>query len=854
MGDQPGDRCKAWRSAKVAFVRAHSATAGLAMSMTRGRLRIYLGAAPGVGKTYAALDEARRLAGQGVDVVLGFVETYLRPETVAMAAGLESIPPELTTGRPEPDIVRILDRHPQVVVIDELAHADGTGRRRWEGVARILDSGIDVITTLNIQHLESLRDVVAEITGVVEQDVIPDELVRSADEIELVDLTQEALRERLAAGRVYPPDRLDHAQANLFQPASLSALRELALSWTADRVDEVLERLRRDQGIDQLWETRERVVVGITGAEGGDETIRRAARVAMRARGQLLGVHVQVHHRPDSAATRFLDDQRQLIMDLGGDYHQMRGPDVAEAIVEFAASHHATQLVVGASRRNRWDRLLRGSVIEDILRRAGPIDVHVISGSGSAGTPRFPRPQVPSLPSRRILLGWIAAAAGFALTTPVMLARRDSIELQNVLLTYLLVTVVAAWVGGLAPALATGVVGFLLANYLFTPPYHTWAIHSGADVLALAAFTIIAGTMGALVSLTARRANQILQTRAEAETLLSLASAAATDDPQQIITRLHRALTERSISLLRPDATGWTRVVGVGTDPPSSLERSDRIIELSQDVLAVRGSPLTGAEERLLQAFTAQLSAVLHREQLAREAAERHALAQADILRTALLRAVSHDLRSPLAAIQASVSGLLQDDIDWAPDQVRALLGSTYSEVVRLDHLVADLLDASRIQARAVKPHLTRVGLEEIVAAALTGIDRSARHRFRVNVPESLPTIITDPALLERVIENLLRNALVHHPDDSPITIDAGTVGTVRVDLRVIDHGPGIPVHERTRLFEPFQQLDQAGTVGVGLGLSVAKGLAEALGHRLNVDDTVGGGTTMTISMSTEPQ
>jgi two-component system sensor histidine kinase KdpD len=326
----------------------------------RGNLRVYVGAAPGVGKTYAALEEIHDLVAAGTDAVVGYVETHGRDDTARLLQGLEVLPRRSVDHRgaqfEEMDTKAILDRDPEVALIDELAHTNvpGSGHpKRWQDVEDILEAGIDVISTVNIQHFESLNDVVEEITGVVQREVIPDEIVRKADEIHLVDLTQQAVRERMASGKIYPAERVDAALSNFFRPGNLGALRELALSWTAERVDEAVGAYRRDHGIDTQWETRERVVVGITGTEGGDDTIRRAARMAMRSKGELLGVHVRSTEGLSLASAPHLDDQRELLERLGGEYHEVAHADVGESLVSFARAHNGTQLVIGATRRNR---------------------------------------------------------------------------------------------------------------------------------------------------------------------------------------------------------------------------------------------------------------------------------------------------------------------------------------------------------------------------------------------------------------------------------------------------------------------------------------------------------------------
>src|SRR5664279_1458603 len=387
--------------------------------MARGKLRIYLGAAPGVGKTFAMLNEGRRRHSRGTDVVVGFVETHSRVNTAEQLGDLEIIPRRRIeyrgTSFEEMDIDAILTRAPRVALVDELAHTNVPGSRnekRWQDVEELLAAGIDVISTVNIQHLESMNDVVEEITGIEQRETIPDAVVRAADQVELIDQTPEALRRRMAHGNIYAPEKIDAALANYFREGNLGALRELALMWVADRVDEALEEYRELHGISGTWETRERVVVAITGAPGGEDVLRRAARMAMRTRGELLGVHVRPADGLAGPSTERLAELRRLLTELGGEYREISGGDVGEALVGFARSENASQLVLGASRRSRWSEFVRGSVINGVLRASGPIDVHVISTEldDAPSAPSVRRPvRRTYLSRRRQQVGWFLA-------------------------------------------------------------------------------------------------------------------------------------------------------------------------------------------------------------------------------------------------------------------------------------------------------------------------------------------------------------------------------------------------------------------------------------------------------------
>ncbi len=501
--------------------------------MARGTLRIYLGAAPGVGKTFAMLGEGRRRFDRGTDVVVGYVETHRRPKTAAQVEGLEVVPRRQLEYRgatfEEMDVDAILARKPAVALVDELAHTNVPGsprEKRWQDVDVLLDAGITVVSTLNIQHLESVNDVVEQITGVKQRETIPDAVVRRADQIELVDMAPEAIRRRMAHGNIYPAERVDAALGNYFRTGNLGALRELALLWVADRVDDALQDYRDRHGIDRPWETRERVVVALTGTPDGERLVRRAARMAARSKGDLIAVHVRPQDGLASAAADLLEEQRELVEELGGAYREVVGADIGEALVSTAHALNATQIVLGATRRSRFTELTRGSVINRVIADSGVgLDVHVISraddGSEATSTRRRRRPS--ALPRRRILLGFALAAVALPVLTWVLTNLREHLGLPSVLLLFLLLVVAVSAVGGVWPALAAAVCGFLLVNWYFTPPTHTFTIAEGENLLALSVFLAVAAVVSAFVSLAARRAADGARDRAEAEALAQLA-------------------------------------------------------------------------------------------------------------------------------------------------------------------------------------------------------------------------------------------------------------------------------------------------------------------------------------------
>ncbi|MER5203766.1 sensor histidine kinase KdpD [Streptomyces sp. NPDC002825] len=832
--------------------------------MGRGKLRIYLGAAPGVGKTYAMLSEAHRRVERGTDCVVASVEHHSRPRTEVMLHGLETIPRQEIAYRgtvfTEMDVDAVLARKPAVALVDELAHTNIPGSRnakRWQDVEELLAAGIDVVSTVNIQHLESLGDVVESITGVRQRETVPDEVVRRADQIELVDMSPQALRRRMAHGNVYKPDKVDAALSNYFRPGNLTALRELALLWTADRVDEYLQEYRTEHRVSKIWGSRERIVVGLTGGPEGRTLIRRAARLAEKgAGGEVLAVYISRSDGLTSASPKELAVQRTLVEDLGGTFHHVVGDDIPAGLLDFSRGVNATQIVLGVSRRRSWQYAFSPGVSATVARESGPdLDVHIVTHDEAAKGRSLPVARRAELGRSRTIWGRLVGLVGPVLLTLLLSGALPDMGLANDVLLFLTLTVAAALLGGLRPALASAAVGSLLLNYYFTPPIHELTIADPKNVVALLIFVGVAISVASVVDLAARRTHQAARLRAEAETLSFLAGSVLRGETglDALLERLRETFAMESVALLErhEDTEPWTCVAAVGPGRPVGRpEDADVDMPVGDHLaLALTGRVLPGEDRRVLGAFAAQAAVVLDRQRLVDEAEEARRIAEGNKIRTSLLAAVSHDLRTPLAGIKASVSSLRSDDVDWSDEDRALLLEGIEEGADRLDHLVGNLLDVSRLETGTVTAVPRQTDLDEVVPMALVGVPDDS---VELDIPETLPMVVVDRGLLERAVANIVENAVKYSPAGTPVLVAASAIAD-RVELRVVDRGPGVPDEAKDRIFGAFQRYGDAPRgAGVGLGLAVARGFVEAMGGTVTAEDTPGGGLTMTISLRRE--
>ena len=797
-----------------------------------------------MGKTYRMLDEARRRAGRGTDVVVGYAECHGRQRTEEMLGGLEVLPRAERDYRgrtyPALDIDGVLRRRPQVVVVDELAHSNVPGCRnakRWQDVEELLAAGIDVIAAINIQHLESLNDVVEKITRVPQHETVPDDVVRRADQIELVDMPPEALRRRMAHGNIYAPDKIDASLANYFQTGNLTALRELALLWVADRVDEALRNYRSEHGIGGVWETRERVVVALTGGPEGETLIRRAARIAARsAHGELLAVHIV---RSDGLAGgtshSALARQRHLVETLGGSYHSVVGDDVPTALVLFARAENATQLVLGTSRRGRLERFLTGLGIgETTVALSSDIDVHMVTHE-RAGHGRTLPSRRRTLPTSRLVAGPVAGLLLPVLLTFLLDRARGTFNLTSEALLFLVTVMGVACIGGVVSALVAALTASLLLNYWFIPPIGELTFNDPDNMLALGVFAVVAGTVAATVDRSLKLSRRAARATAEAETLSSLAGSIVRGDDAipALLTRTQETFGMDSAELVEEqvDDPAATQVsVGPGALPPAARPHAARIRAQSPRRLRrpCRRGRGTGPARRGRRRDRTGQGGRPDADRAARGGQPRSADPAGRRMGGRRLTA------QPGCGLHGRGTGR-------TARHCRRVHGPAQP---------AHRQSAGHEPAPGRRAHAEpeRHPLEAVVPSALDSLPPDTPLPVILGLEET-PPVLADPPLLERVIANLVSNAARYAPPEHPVLVTASALAG-RVEVRVVDRGPGLPPTDRERIFEPFQRLgDNDNTTGVGLGLALARGLTEAMGGTLTPEDTPGGGLTMVVSM-----
>ncbi|RIK78625.1 MAG: two-component system sensor histidine kinase KdbD [Planctomycetota bacterium] len=843
----------------------------------RGRLKIFFGMAPGVGKTYAMLEAARKTAKEGTDVVIGYVEPHARPETQALVLGLDVLPRRVVSyggvTLEEFDLEGALARKPQILIVDELAHTNAPGsthERRWQDVEQVLAAGIDVYTTLNVQHIESLNDVVAQITGIVVRETVSDAVFERADEIELVDISPDDLLERLREGKVYVPAQAQRAIEHFFQKGNLIALRELAMRQAAERVDAQMGEFRRIHAIDRTWPAAERLLVCVGPSPMSARLIRATRRIAAGLKAPWLAVHVE---SPPSAALPFADRERlaqhmRLAEQLGGETVTLAGNDVAGEVVAYAREHNVTKIIAGKPQQSRWRDLTRGSYVYELTRRCGDIDVYIISGEGETPAPKAARAQQ----ADRDWFPFLGALGTVAVCTAIGFLMSRHFAPTNIVMVYLLGILAVSLRWGRWPSILSSVLGVAAFDFCFVPPQYTFAV---ADTEYLFTFAVMLFTGLVISTLTARLGFQAEAARdRERRTAALFATTrelSSLEDRRAIIEAGLRHVTDllaADACVLTPDAAGRLTQHACGSRGYQPHERENAVARwvlehgkpagrgtqtlpaaesLHLPLLAASGAvgvlavrfpadrpPPAPAQIHLLETLGGLIALSLERAALAHESEQRLIQVEAEKLRSSLLSAVSHDLRTPLAAIAGASSTLLEADRALPPEARRELTQSIVDETDRLNRLVANLLDMTRLEGGAMVVEKQWQGVEEIIGVVLSRLAaRLASHRVEVKLPQHLPLVPFDDLLIQQVLVNLLENAVKYAPEDSQITISAKPEPTA-VTIEVADEGPGIPAGDEERIFDKFHRGSTAkGRAGVGLGLAICRGIVNLHGGRI---------------------
>jgi two-component system sensor histidine kinase KdpD len=859
----------------------------------RGRLKVFFGAAAGVGKTYAMLEAAREQQRDGVDIVVGYVETHRRAETDALLTGLETLASSRveyhgTTLR-ELDLDGALARHPALILVDELAHTNAPGSRhakRWQDVVELLDAGIDVYTTVNVQHVESLNDVVAKITGVVVRETVPDSVLEQAHDVELIDLPPDGLLQRFREGKVYVPEQAQEAMRSFFRKGNLIALRELALRRTAERVDAQMRDYMREHAIGAVWPVAERVLVCVGPSPSSPRLVRAAKRMADRLNAEWIVAWVETPAQlrlPAEARDRVVQSLR-LAEQLGAITVTLSGQRMSDEILAYARARNVTKIVVGKPARSFWKRIILGSIVDTLVQGSGEIDVYVISGEREEGPAPLP---VRAAALRTDWLAFARAIAIVAAATAVDWLVFPFSELANLVMVYLLGIVAVAMRHGRGPALFAAVVSVAAFDFFFVPPFFTFAVSDTRYLFTFAVMLLVGLVISSLTVRIRRQAEAARDRERRTAALYAMSrDLAGTRSVDDIVTSAVRHIGDvfgAQVVVLLPDGTGrlapWS-----GVPPPFAVEGNERAVgqwvhehrqaaglgtntlpgasALYLPLVAPRGAlgalgvrpadrhAISSPEQfHQLETFVNQTALALERAQLAEEARQAEVSAETERLRNSLLSTVSHDLRTPLATITGAASTMLDADLTLDRQTQRELVESVRDEADRLNRLVQNLLEMTQLEAGTLKLTRDWHPIEEVVGAALNRLRKRLGDRpLNLKIPSELPLVPIDDVLLEQVLVNLLDNALKYTPPASPITIVA-TAGDGRLTVEVADKGPGLPPGQEDRVFERFYRADSTSGRGVGLGLAICRGIIRAHDGRIWAQNLPGGGVAFLFTL-----
>jgi two-component system sensor histidine kinase KdpD len=872
------------------LARAASAEA----EQRRGRLKVFFGAAPGVGKTFAMLEAARIQKNAGLDAVVGVIETHGRKETEALLEGLETLPRRTVSHRgvtlEEFDVDLALRRKPDLLLVDELAHTNAPGARhvkRWQDVMELIDAGISVYTTLNVQHLDSLNDLVAQVTGVTVRETLPDSVLDRAQEIEVVDLPIDELLARLNEGKVYIPDQAQRAMSNFFRRGNLIALREMALRRTADCVDTQMRTYRREHSIEPTWPVAERLIVSIGPSPFSAKLIRAASRMAERLRAEWIVAFVETPgfaHAAAEARERVLASLR-LAEQLGAETVNLTGQRVADTLLRYARSRNVSKIVIGKQQAPLWKRLLRGSVLDELIEASGDIEIYAISGE--PGAPLRAAPAI-ALSGATEPREFVFAAAAVAACTLVSAALRSVFSPVNLVMFYLLGIVAIAMRSSRRAALLACIASVAAFDFFCVPPYLTFAISDTEYVFTFLVMLVVAITVSTLTIRIRAQAAYAVDRESRTQALYRLARELTGDlrdfEAARIATEITREVFGCRVVIFLCETGGkvsfrrrttddlpvpraeegvaqWVvdhqQRAGKGTDTLPGSSALYVPLRGSRHVLGVMAVlPENGAmapeQIHLLEVFATQIALALERSQISEQAREAKVRMETEQMRNSLLSAVSHDLRTPLASITGAASSLLSHGHQLDEKTRRELMESIEQEAHRLSRLVNNLLEMTRLESGAVEIRRDWHSIEEIAGAALHRLEPALAGRpVRVDMPAELPLVSVDGVLLEQVFINLLENAAKHTPEGSAILISA-SAGRNQAIIEVADRGPGFAPGEETRVWEKFYRGNTGDVRGAGLGLAICRAIVTAHGGTIEAENRAGGGALIRMAIPME--
>jgi two-component system sensor histidine kinase KdpD len=860
----------------------------------QGRLKIFFGAAPGVGKTYAMLEAARRKKEEGEDIVVGIVETHGRQETEKLLEALEILPRTAYSYRgknlPEFDLDSALSRKPAVILVDELAHSNAPGARhkkRWQDVKELLHAGISVYTTVNVQHLESLNDIIHQITGVNVSETIPDSFLDRADEIELIDLPPDDLLQRLKEGKVYIPEQVEKAITHFFQKGNLIALRELALRRTAERVDEQMEDYRRDMGVRSIWQATERILVCVGPNPRSVRLIRAARRMAAGLRADWIAVNVEApaHVRSSEDDKRLLAEHLRLAESLGAETVTLTGHRISEEILNFARLRNVGKIIVGKPTHPLWKDKLFGSHLDEIIRGSGDIDIYVITGDSAEPERYKGRRRIKKTNPIEWLwsIGTVIAATGIAaLMFPFF-------DLTNLVMIYLLGVVVTAVRTSRMPSLLTALLSVAAFDFFFVPPYFTFAVANIKHVVTFGVLFVVAAVISGLALRVREQAEEARRRERNTAALYGLSRDLARERKKEklsdlAVKHIGEVFCSQAVVLI-PDQQGHLKVLstaqGTFAMDPKEWSIAQWVFENRQSaglgtdtlmaakalylpMIALSGSigvigvlpndpdvPFDPGEIHFLETFTNQTAMALERIMLAQEVNREHLNAETQSMRNTFLSSVSHDLRTPLATITGAASSLIHSGENMPEEKRGELIKTIHEEADRLNHIIRNVLNITRLESGAVRINKERQSLEEIIGVVLDRLsNKLSAYLVNASIPLDLPLIPFDPILMEQVLTNLVENVIQHAPHGTPVDIYVHT-HKAYVQIEIADRGPGIQELEKENIFDKFAHGKASGK-GVGLGLSICKVIVDAHGGRIWAENRPGGGAIFRINLPIE--